>query len=441
MLSFEVNFDGLVGPTHNYAGLAPGNLASQLHGGQPSSPRDAALQGLDKMWALHELGLPQGVLPPQARPATELLRRLGFVGSDAEIVARVHAEDPGLLACCYSASAMWAANSATVSAGADTRDGRVHFTPANLVSHLHRSLEAEGTSRLLRQLFADADHFCHHPALPALAAFSDEGAANHTRLAPEHGLRGLTLLVCGDERHPPKRFPARQSAQASRAIQRQHLLHDKNTLLLYQNPEAIDQGVFHNDVIAVGHRNLLLIHEQALMDQPAALARIRESWGDDTPLYIEQFSNAELPLSDAIASYLFNSQLVSLPDGGMALICPQECRNNEPAKAAIKRLLHGDNPLRRVKFFDLRQSMRNGGGPACLRLRVVLSEEQLVAMHQGVLLDAPLYEQLGAWIMRHYRDRLTPDDLRDPALINESRTALDELTRILQLGSLYEFQR
>lgn len=441
MYAFEVNFDGLVGPTHNYAGLSPGNLASEQHAGRVSSPRQAALQGLEKMWALHEMGLPQGVFPPQHRPATELLRRLGFIGSDADIVQQVQRSDPWLLACCYSASAMWAANSATVSASPDTRDGRVHFTPANLVSHLHRSLEAEPTSRLLRQLFADAEHFCHHPALPSQMAFSDEGAANHTRLAPEHGERGLSLLVCGSDSQRPQRHPARQSRAASNAILRQHLLFDDHALLLYQHPDAIDQGVFHNDVICVGHRNLLLIHERALLDQPSALEEIRARWRSDKPLYIEQINDADLPLADAISSYLFNSQLVSLPEGGMALICPEECRENEAAKACIKRLLQGDNPLRRVKFFDLRESMHNGGGPACLRLRVALTEPQLAAMHQGVLLDAPLYQQLTDWVMHHYRDRLAPADLADPSLIDETRTALDELTRILQLGSLYDFQR
>ncbi len=42
---------------------------------------------------------------------------------------------------------------------------------------------------------------------------------------------------------------------------------------------------------------------------------------------------------------------------------------------------------------------------------------------------------------RRYRDRLAESDLADPKLIGESRTALDELTRILQLGNVYPFQR
>ena len=33
------------------------------------------------------------------------------------------------------------------------------------------------------------------------------------------------------------------------------------------------------------------------------------------------------------------------------------------------------------------------------------------------------------------------DDLADPKLLEESRAALDELTKLLQIGSVYEFQR
>src|SRR5687768_11173563 len=181
MKAYEVNFDGLVGPTHNYAGLSYGNVASMSHKRSVSSPRQAALQGLAKMKFLADLGVKQAVLPPHPRPDIAALRRIGFTGSDADVLAKVQREDPVLLAAVSSSSSMWAANAATVSPSADTSDGRMHFTPANLVSLFHRSLEAPTTAAVLRAIFNDEKHFAHHPPLPATMHFSDEGAANHTR--------------------------------------------------------------------------------------------------------------------------------------------------------------------------------------------------------------------------------------------------------------------
>jgi succinylarginine dihydrolase len=137
--SRELNFDGLVGPTHHYAGLSPGNLASESHAGEVGNPRAAALQGLEKMRFLAELGVGQAVLPPQPRPDFELLRRLGFGSDRAGALARAGREAPALLSAAWSASAMWAANAATVAPSEDTADERVHLVPANLLSMLHRS--------------------------------------------------------------------------------------------------------------------------------------------------------------------------------------------------------------------------------------------------------------------------------------------------------------
>ena len=77
--------------------------------------------------------------------------------------------------------------------------------------------------------------------------------------------------------------------------------------------------------------------------------------------------------------------------------------------------------------------MNNGGGPACLRLRVVLTVEQQQAVHQGVLFSESLYARLKDWVNQHYRDELAPDDLRDPALIDEVSGAFEHLSRILGL--------
>src|SRR2546430_12628537 len=210
----EINFDGIPGPTHNYAGLARGNLAAEKHARMVANPRAAALQGLAKMRALAARGIPQAVLPPHERPLVPALRELGFEGSDAAIVTRVAREAPQLLAACSSAAAMWAANAATVSPSSDTADGRVHFTPANLVSHFHRSLEAPTTTRVLRAIFNDAEKFVVHESLPAAAQFGDEGAANHMRFEAGAATPGIELFVYGRvaldaNAAAPQRYPAR----------------------------------------------------------------------------------------------------------------------------------------------------------------------------------------------------------------------------------------
>jgi succinylarginine dihydrolase len=437
----EVNFDGLVGPTHNYAGLSHGNLASQRSKHRASNPRAAALEGLAKMKLLADLGVRQAVLPPHERPDVDALRRLGFTGSDADVLYQARRQDPVLLAACCSASAMWAANAATVSPSADTADGRVHFTPANLVSQAHRSLEAPTTSIILRAIFPDPEHFAHAPPLQAATAFGDEGAANHVRLAASHGAAGVELFVygrCGDGSAPaPKLFPARQTLEASRAVARLNALPPGRVVFARQNPAAIDRGVFHNDVVCVGNEDVLLYHENAFADLGPLLAELAGRVPGLVPLAV---GSAELPLEDAVKTYLFNSQLVTLPDGSMALVAPSECAEHDATQQVIARLLAAGTRLRHVHYAHVRQSMSNGGGPACLRLRVVLTEAELAHVSPGVLLTDALYERLVQWVQRHYRERLAPDDLADPQLLDESRRALDELTRLLGLGNLYRFQ-
>ncbi|MEW6582995.1 MAG: N-succinylarginine dihydrolase [Actinomycetota bacterium] len=442
----ELNLDGIVGPTHNYAGLSRGNVASTAHGGEVSHPREAALQGIAKMRLLMSLGVRQAVLPPQERPNVRALRRLGFTGTDAQVVEAAAQREPRLLAACSSASAMWAANAATVVPSADTADGRVHITPANLVSTLHRSLEAPATARALRAVFPDETRFAHHDPLPATGALGDEGAANHTRLAASHAGGGLHLFVHGrrGEDGGPRRFPARQALEASRAVARLSGLPDGRVIHARQAPEAIDAGAFHNDVVCVGNEHVLLHHEQAFADGRALVARLRDAFrrvaGRD--LVVVAVPREAVTLQEAVASYLFNSQLVTLPDGRMALVAPAECREVRAVAGFLEALVEDpSSPVAEVHVVDTRQSMRNGGGPACLRLRCVLTGEEAAAMAPGVVCDDALLDRLAAWVDRHYRDRLAPADLGDPSLLSEGRAALDELTGILGLGALYDFQR
>lgn len=447
MKSYEVNFDGLVGPTHNYGGLSYGNVASQSNSQQQSNPREAARQGLAKMKALADMGFKQGVLAPQERPDVAALRRLGFTGSDAEVIRRAAKDAMPLLVASCSASSMWVANAATVSPSADTADGRVHFTAANLNCKYHRSIEHPTTSRVLGAMFANEQHFAHHEALPAVAQFGDEGAANHTRFCRAYGEPGVEFFVYGrsafDSRYPaPQKYPARQTLEASQAVARLHGLADDGVVYAQQNPAVIDQGVFHNDVISVGNGEVLFYHEDAFLETDAVLgqlqAKLASKGGNFQAIRVPR---AAVTVEDAVRSYLFNSQLLSRDDGSMLLVVPEECRNNERVWSYLRQLTSQGGPVKGVKVFDLKQSMQNGGGPACLRLRVALKDNELAAVNQGVIMTAPLYDTLVQWVDKHYRDRLGEADLADPQLLDECRTALDELTQILKLGSVYPFQR
>ena len=443
-MGIDVQFDGLPGPTHNYSGMSPGNLASERHAGKVSNPREAALQGLAKMRAVAARGHAQAVLPPHERPHLPTLRRLGFGASDAEAVARAAREAPAVLSAVSSAAAMWTANAATVSASADTADGRVHLTPANLASLLHRSIEAATTTAVLRAIFADPARFVVHDPLPAATQCGDEGAANHTRFAgPGERDRGVALFVhgrsaYGADAHAPRRYPARQSREASEAVARQHGLEPARVVHAQQHPDAIDAGVFHNDVIAVGQGRTLLAHEDAWADTPGVLAALADRVDG---FRADVVTRDELPVGDAVSTYLFNSQLLEGDDGGLTLVAPAEVREHPRAAAVLQRWTAPGGPLAESLVFDLRQSMRNGGGPACLRLRVPLTREERAAVKARVWLDDALAADLAAWIRRNYRDRLVPADLADPSLLDESRRALDELTRLLALPPLYAFQR
>lgn len=443
MKAVEANADGLIGPTHSYAGLSPGNLASALNKGEASNPRAAVLQGLQKMKLLADLGVPQFVLPPHERPHIPFLRALGFSGSDKAVLEQAWRAAPSFAAAASSASAMWAANAATVTPSADTQDRRVHFTPANLTTNLHRGLEAGQTARALRALFPDPDIFKVHDPLPAAPHLSDEGAANHVRLCADHGEPGVNLLVWGREAWEAwdGPFPARQTREASEAVVRRHTA--GRPVLARQGRAAIAGGTFHNDVVCVGTREALLFHELAFEDTEGTRDAIRRmADGLFDPVFIE-IKDADLPLADAISSYLFNSMLVTLPGRDrLTLICPTETRDNDRAHAVAQALVSGNGPIGAVEYVDVRQSMRNGGGPACLRLRVVLTDEELDAANPAQRLTDELHARLSIWAATWYRDELKPSDLADPALLDESRGALDELTEILDLGDgFYPFQK
>lgn len=412
----EINFDGIVGPSHNYAGLSLGNIASASHAGDPSYPRAAALQGVAKMRGnLARLGV-QGFLLPLPRPNLALAHALALDGSEA----------PQLRAAAWSASSMWTANAATVSPGPDTADGRCHLTAANLVTMLHRAQEWPDTKRQLEVAFGDTRHFVVHDAVPA--SFGDEGAANHMRLCESHDAPGVEVFVYGKT---GGRFPARQHEQASHIVARRHGLSPERTVFIEQNPDAIAAGAFHNDVVAVANGRVLFTHDMALADQQGAYDAIRAAF---PALEVVEVPSSAVTLQEAIRTYLFNAQLLTLPSGEMALIVPEECRESPSVWAWAEAMLASNGPIRQVIPVDVRQSMANGGGPACLRLRVVSDP---ATVDPRFLLDEAKAELIEGVIAAHWPEQIDPADLGSEALANSviaARLALLEALDLAKLG-------
>ena len=269
------------------------------------------------------------------------------------------------------------------------------------------------------------------------------------RFCSFYGEPGMEFFVFGkymfrQAMPKPKYFPARQTYEAVQTIARMHGLNPNHVVLAQQSPIAIDAGVFHNDMIAVGNKHVLLYHEQAFLDTQKVVGELQEKYKkvSGKNLCLVSVRVHEVTLSEAVQTFLFNSQLVDVNDSQMALIAPEECRENKIVGKCIDRIVgSSENPISEVHYLGLRQSMKNGGGPACLRLRVVLTEEELKSINQSVLFNEKLYQKLTSWVEKHYRDKLIPEDLADYQLLLEGRTALDELTQILKLGSVYEFQR
>ena len=411
----EINFDGIIGPSHNYAGLSLGNLASAGHAGEVSYPRAAALQGLAKMRHNLALGLAQGFLLPLPRPNPVFLHAIAADGS----------EDPRLRAAAWSASAMWTANAATVSPAPDTADGRCHLSAANLVTMPHRSQEWPDTARQLRLAFADPAQFAVHDAVPP--CFGDEGAANHMRMCAQHGTAGLEIFVYGK---PGGAFPARQHEQASRIVARKHGLDPARTLFAEQNPAAIAAGAFHNDVVAVANERVLFAHEQAFADPETTYAAIRAVLPEAEIVVVPA---AAVSLAEAITSYLFNAQLLSLPGGEMALVIPTEAWEHPRVRAWLDQMLASNGPIRRVLPVDVRQSMANGGGPACLRLRVVADP---AAVDPRFMLDAAKAGRIERVIAMHWPEAIAPQDLGSGDLAEQVISARIALLEELELSEL-----
>ncbi len=426
----DLHLAGLPGPSLFYGGLSPGNLASTVNAGSDANPRAAARQCVMAMRTVLDLGMPVAFLPPLVRPDLEFLHGVGFRGSDAQMFEHAARSDERLLRLAYSNAFMWTANAATVIASADSDDGRVHLIPANLLAMPHRALEAAPRARQLAHLFAKSIGFTVHSPLPAVSDLSDEGAANHHRCqvgdapAVQVFVHGRDSERDAPERDGPRVHPARQTRATGAAVAR--LAGSARTLHIRQHPTAIDAGAFHNDVVMIGTHEKILLHEQAWAEQPAALAQLSALAG---PLHVATVSASDLPLPEAVRSYLFNSLLLRTPDHGDVLVAPSDCAEG-PARSQIERLI-ASGFIARAQFVELRGSMRGGGGPACLRLRLPLTSSELAAVPANIRVDHARLTALEAWVDAHYRDRLTLNDLRDPRLLDECRAAEQALDALL----------
>ena len=443
----EINFDGLIGPTHNYSGLSDGNIASKKNFFSVSNPKEAALQGLKKAKILINAGLNQGLFLPHERPFISGLKKLGFSGDNETILKSAYEYSKVLLSNFSSASSMWAANAATISPSPDTKDGKVHITPANLNTMFHRSLESDFTYTQCKLIFSDTCFVVHKPAL-SISGYGDEGAANHLRISKTHEDKGFEIFVFGESAFKEEAFAEyqktsfikRQALEVSKSVALGHKLDRNNVFYLQQHPRAIDKGSFHNDIVSLSNENIFIAHEKAFANRDV-LNHVLEH----LKLEVENFNyieipDKEIPLDDIISSYLLNSQLFTNGEGEMQLILPAEVQNYENCMQWLDKLKQTSD-IKLFDFVNIKQSMMNGGGPACLRLKAILNEDEIKKVNKNFILNDKRLELIEDLIEREYRDKLYPDDLKDPNLLDESRRVLDELTQIFGTGSIYEFQK
>ncbi|MDC0030205.1 N-succinylarginine dihydrolase [Pseudomonadota bacterium] len=437
--SGEINFDGLIGPTHNYAGLSQGNLASQKYFNQTSNPQAAALQGLDKMRLIMEQGIPQGFFLPHERPHLHTLRKLGFGGTDEEVINQAAKQNPALLKNVYSASSMWAANAATFSPSIDSYDQNIHITPANLNSMFHRSIEHEFTKVQLELMFGVAAQV--HTPIKNISGYGDEGAANHLRVSAQHLTSGFQIFVFGSSAFEVHQgIIARQAEEISQAVSSQHQLDPDRVLFLKQSEQAINSGSFHNDIVSLANEEVFIFHQEAFADRielERALHHLKDHVKGFHPIEI---LSEDISLDNLVSSYLLNSQLITVKNNEMMMLLPEEVQNHPNCMRWLDEI-KSSSPIKHLEFVDIRQSMMNGGGPACLRFKTVVNNDEFDQINEKFLLSSKKLMDLRALVSKHYRDKLNSEDLLDIKLMRESYTFLDELTQLLDLGSIYNFQK
>ena len=183
-------------------GLSLGNLASARNAGDVSQPARGGAAG-PRQDARQSRARPG---PGHVRAARRARRALARRARHR----RSTRPTPVLAANAMCASAMWAANAATVSPAPDTADGTLPPDRRQSADHAAPQPRMAGDAgaapaRLRRRARSRSTARCRR-------AFGDEGAANHMRLAPAHGEPGVEMFVYGVRGGA---FPARQHVEAS----------------------------------------------------------------------------------------------------------------------------------------------------------------------------------------------------------------------------------
>jgi len=386
-----------------------------------------------------EQGIPQGFFLPHERPNLNTLRALGFGGTDEEVINRAAKLNPALLKNVYSASSMWTANAATFSPSIDSYDQNIHITPANLNTMFHRSIEPRFTKIQLELMFGGVAQV--HDPIKNISGYGDEGAANHLRISAQHLKPGFQIFVYGSSGFELQQgIIARQAEEISQAVSTQHQLDPDRVLFLKQNEQAINSGSFHNDIVSLANEEVFIFHQEAFADR-VELERVLHHLKDHVKGFhpIEILSE-DIALDDLVSSYLLNSQLITVKNNEMMILLPEEVQNHLNCMRWLEEI-KSSSPIKHIEFVDIRQSMMNGGGPACLRFKTVVNSDEFDQVNEKFLLSPKKLMDLRALVSKHYRDKLNPEDLLDIKLMQESLTFLDELTQLLELGSIYDFQK
>ncbi|SEI00219.1 succinylarginine dihydrolase [Rheinheimera pacifica] len=426
MSDLQLNISELPGPTFMYSGLSKDNVASVQNKHLVANPLKFAQLSLQRMRLLLDEGVPQVIFPPHRRPDMQALEVCGFTGDMSHMISSADKFSNGYLESLLAASSVWTANAATVTPSADSEDGKVHITTANLNSHYHRSIEASQTHAKLARLFSDDKFFCLHQALPGHSRFSDEGAANHMRFHVEAENRGLNVFVYSNDPDNPEFVQGRQTLWASKAICQLHALPDSKVLLQKQSKEAISRGIFHNDIISMNSHDLLVFHQQAYEDHESLIEKLMAQGICCVEIKAEEFS-----LEHALKTYFFNSEFISGKDGGLVLVMSKSCQHDAKVQVQLDRIQTAYSKEIKTMYVDLDDSLRNGGGPACLRLRVQLNQEQFSAIPSQFLLTQNKLEALQEVVTRFYRESLSYEDVLTEIFQRNLQPVYTKLEQIL----------
>ena len=368
----QVFIDTIPGPTNHFGGHAVGNIASMNSKNNILNPQKAALEWLEKVKKVAMIGGNQFVLPPQRRPLTHKKKTL----TQSDI----------------SSSFIWMANAGLFIPRIDTQLENNQFIPANMKQSEHRNIEHPFHQYWLKKILKYSKCNFHK-----ILDINDEGSANSIRLWHKKNQCGVNIFVYGK---PNARYPIRQSKSSCEKII--NITKPRHYILLEQTKEAIDAGVFHNDVIAFGFKNTIICHEKAFSNQKQELKKLKKIFTNslNAPLNIVEIANNSLSLNAAVKTYLFNSQVIEI-NNKFELICPIEVKEN-PNSYKITEKWVTNGLFNKVHFVNIKSSLKNGGGPACLRLCLYLNDNEVKKIPTKFKLDKTKYKKISKIILEHY---------------------------------------